>query len=164
MRTSCLTLALMLVVAAPLIADTDSRKPKASITTLSFLTGSWEGKAWGGTYRAHYTPPSGKTLLSFSQLYKKNKAVYHEFERFTIRNNTVILTPYPQGRPAKSFTLVAYTNTKKTPRAVFENPKKDFPTRIVYERTSKTQLTITLSDPHNKSKKVQVFNLNLKLK
>ena len=43
--------------------------------------------------------------------------------------------------------------------AVFENPKNDFPTKLRYERVSKDELVVTLTDPHNKSDKKQVFKL-----
>ena len=44
-------------------------------------------------------------------------------------------------------------------QAVFENPAKDWPTRIVYHRAGPDRLVITLSDPHGTSDKVETFDL-----
>ena len=43
--------------------------------------------------------------------------------------------------------------------AVFENPAKDWPTRITYQRAAADRLVITLSDPHGTSDKVERFDL-----
>lgn len=139
-------------------ASQKTPKKKASpIDGLSWLAGDWEGKQWGGEFRAYYSTPEGGKVLSFSELLRSGKVVYHEFERFETRKDSVVMTPYPKGRPAGSFTLTSVDPKKR--RAVFENPKKDFPTRIVYERESDKRLVITLTDAHGKSEKTEVFDL-----
>ena len=61
--------------------------------------------------------------------------------------------------PGGSCCLPITSLDAKAKKAVFENPKKDYPTRITYHRVA-DELTITLDDPHGKSDKSEVFKLN----
>ncbi len=135
---------LLLLAALPL-AVADEKKPEgpaAQIASMDWLAGLWRGPAWGGTFVAQYTAPEGGMILSTSKLIKEGKAVYFEFERFEASGAAVTLTPYPKGAAAATFRLTALEGR----RATFENPDKDFPTRIVYDRKADDNLVITLSD------------------
>lgn len=148
-RMGTVSVALAVVAAtSPCVGDMDD---------LKWLAGSWEGPMWGGVFRAYYSTPEGGKVLSISELVKEGRISYTEFERFEMRDGKVILTPYPAGNAADSFDLVELD--KKGCKAIFENPKKDFPTRILYQRVSDTKLEITLSDPHGGSKKIEKFDL-----
>ena len=146
-RTLCLVALLLSVSFA------GDEKPR--LDSLDWLAGSWRGAMWGGDFRAHYSTPAGGKLLSYSELLKEGKSVFYEFEKFETKDGEIYLTPYPGGRAAASFKLASVEGKKAT----FDNPKKDFPTRIVYHHKADDNLVITLSDPHGKSGKVQVFDL-----
>ena len=146
-RTLCLVALLLGVSFA------DDGKPK--LDSLNWLAGSWGGAMWGGDFKAHYSTSAGGKILSYSELLKEGKSVFYEFEKFETKGGEIYLTPYPGGRAAASFRLTS----AKDKKATSENPKKDFPTRIVYHRKADDNLVITLSDPHGKSDKVQVFDL-----
>jgi hypothetical protein len=149
MKRTPLLLALLLSVS---FAEKDS---PAKIDSLAFLSGKWSGPMWGGQFTATYTAPAGGKLLSFSELVKGGKAAFYEFEVFEATEAGLVFTPYPGGRKKETFKLAAGDATK----AVFENPDKDFPTRIEYHRVEKDRLVITLSDPHGKSGKTETFDL-----
>lgn len=144
-------LVLLLVLAAA--GAEENTKPK--LTGMTWLAGNWSGEMWGGIFHAHYGTPSHGKLLSYSRLMKGEKLAFHEFEVFSQDGDAVTLTPHPGGRPARTFQM---TEAGKS-FAVFENPKNDFPTKLRYERASKDLLVVTLTDPHNKSDKKQVFKL-----
>lgn len=133
-------------------------EPAQVLAAMDWLAGDWNGSIWGGEYHAYYSTPEGGRILSHSRLLQDGKQAFYEFEVFEARDEGVHLQPYPGGRPADGFTLASYD--KGARRAVFENPKKDFPTRIVYERVSDSELVITLSDPHGGSDKVERFELS----
>ena len=95
------------------------------LSKLGYLTGTWSGPMWGGTFRAQYGAPSGDTLLSYSRLYRDEKMAFYEFEVFEVVDRKLILTPYPGGKPAASFTLTSFD--EGSARATFESPKNDFP-------------------------------------
>ena len=113
---------------------------------------------WGGKFQTYYCTPDGGKVMSYSKLIKQDKVVFHEFEVFERSSKgEVIFRPFPQGSPAQPLTLAECD--PKSHKVVFENKKKDFPTRIVYQRVEKDRLVITLSDPFGESKKVETFDL-----
>ncbi|MHC4939596.1 MAG: DUF6265 family protein [Planctomycetota bacterium] len=141
-------LALLLLLAA------DAVTPEAQLAGLEWMAGTWSGEMWGGDFTAYYSTPKGGKVLGYSVLEKEGKQAFFEFEVFEVRNGKVAYLPYPGGRRLVHLLLTE----SKQDLAVFENPKKDFPTRITFARKGKL-LTITLSDPHNKSDKVETFKL-----
>ena len=72
-------------------------------------------------------------------------------------DDVVWLQPFPGGKKAGGFRLKELDREAR--KATFENPEKDYPTRIVYHRKSESELVITLSDPHGESEKVERFEL-----
>ena len=124
---------------------------------MGFLAGTWRGSVWGGEFTAYYSTPEGGKILSYSELRKDGDVAFHEFERFELRQDTIVFTPFPGGKPAIDLELTELD--AKNRKATFENPTKDFPTRIVYHVMEKDRLVITLSDPHRESDKTDVFDL-----
>lgn len=138
-------------------ADKTPASPEAHIESLSWLAGDWVGAIWGGEFHAYYTSPQGGRVMSYNRLIKDGRQTYHEFEVFEIEGDTVVFRPYPGGKPATPMPLVLCDPTAR--RVVFEKPEKDFPTRIEYHRATGDRLVISLTDPHNKSDKVETFDL-----
>jgi hypothetical protein len=116
-----------------------------TISDLSWLQGSWHGKIGGRDFEAHYTGAEGGQILSASKYSQGGKPAGFEFERFEQRGDSLILTPFPEGKSSVSFPLAEYDSQNR--RAVFENRAHDFPTRISYQRVRKNQLTILVSGP-----------------
>jgi hypothetical protein len=131
-------LLLALLLPLPAVAGKD---PPAKIDSLAWLAGKWSGPMWGGEFIATYNAPAGGKLLSFSELRKQGKAVFYEFEVFEATGDGLVFTPYPGGQRKETFKLT----TSEASKAVFENPDKDFPTRIEYHRRENDRLVITLS-------------------
>ncbi|MDH3591207.1 MAG: DUF6265 family protein [Planctomycetota bacterium] len=136
-------------------AEDKTTTPKDHLASLSWMAGTWKGPMWGGTFLAYYAAPSDGKMLSYSQLRSGGEMKFYEFEVFSAQDDGVALIPHPRGARAEKFKLKKIEKN----RVVFENPKKDFPTRIVYESPEKGRLKITLSAPHLKSDKTQVFDL-----
>ena len=148
---------LVLIAAAVVVAE-DEKKPSADdrLASLRWMSGTWSGEMWGGVFTAYYSTPEGGKILSYSSLTKGGKLAFYEFEKFDAQRGEVVYIPFPGGKRAAHFLLKKSSGTS----ALFENPKKDFPTRIEFVRTG-DKLVITLSDPFNKdaSGKKEVFNL-----
>lgn len=139
-------------------AEEQAARPQDVIEEMTWLAGDWSGQMWGGTYHAYYSTPEGGRIISHSRLIQEEKLAFYEFEVFEAREEQVHLQPYPGGRPADGFVLEEHDTQAR--KAVFENPEKDYPTRIVYHRVSDTELVITLSDPHGASDKIEKFELS----
>jgi hypothetical protein len=132
-----------------------------SITDLSWLEGIWRGKIGGREFEAHYTSADGGQVLSASKYIEGGNPAGFEFERFEQRGDTVMLTPFPEGKSSVSFPLAEYDAHSR--RAVFENLAHDFPTRISYQRVAKNRLTILVSGPGEDGKE-QVLTYALEKK
>lgn len=117
-----------------------------SISDLAWLEGTWRGRIGARDFETRYTGPEGGVVLSASKYSTNGKPAGFEFERFEEKNGHVVLIPYPDGKESPAtFRLTDFD--QKTRRAVFENPKHDFPTKISYQRVAEDSLTILVSGP-----------------
>jgi hypothetical protein len=101
-----------------------------SVADLAWLAGSWGFETGGRRYEEHWTAPDGGTMLGMSRTVADGRTVAHEFLRIDERDGRLVYTAWPSGQPTASFTSVAV----EAGRVVFENPRHDFPTRVIYER------------------------------
>ena len=63
-----------------------------------------------------------------------------EYLRIVERDGGLVYIAQPGGRPPTEFTLVELTKS----RAVFENPRHDYPKRIAYELSADGRLSATI--------------------
>jgi hypothetical protein len=146
-----------LIALAP-VAPQERTKAGDDLAAMDFLAGYWSGEMWGGEFHAHYSTPEGGLILSHSRLLKEGKESFYEFEVFGPASDELVwLQPFPGGSKAVGFRLEELDREAR--KATFEQPDKDFPTRIVYHRQAEDELVITLDDPHGDSDKVEVFAL-----
>jgi uncharacterized protein DUF6265 len=130
-----------------------------TISDLSWLEGTWQGRIGGRDFEAHYTGVEGGQVLSASKYSENGQPAGFEFERFEQRGDTVLLTPFPEGNSSVTFPLAEYDG--RAQRAVFENLSHDFPTRISYQRVARDRLTILVSGPGEDGKEqVLTYALN----
>jgi uncharacterized protein DUF6265 len=116
-----------------------------SISDLNWLEGTWQGEIGDRQFEARYTSPEGGQVLSASKYTKDGKPAGFEFERFEEQGDTLVLTPFPEGKSSVAFKLTELD--PKNQRVVFENPAHDFPTRISYQRVADNKLLILVSGP-----------------
>lgn len=143
-----LLLAGALLALAPALAQQASPPPAAAPAgvDLDWLEGRWSGEARFGDrppqrFLADYTSGAGGEVLSASKtLDAEGRLVAFEFERFHSREGEVVLTPFPSGREAASFTLAE----RGPRRAVFRNPSNKWPRELSYARAG-GRLTIRAS-------------------
>ncbi len=122
-------------------AHLEGRTPVAArIDTLDWLAGDWSGKRRSASIEERWSPPAGGAMLATSRTVNGGKMTAFEFLRIVEQGGTLVYVAQPGGRTATEFTLVEQGET----RAVFENPRHDFPQRITYERIDE-QLTAEIS-------------------
>jgi hypothetical protein len=132
---ACAGLALASVAAATVVPGPDLKE-------LAWLSGEWVSEAPEGWTEEHWTADRGGVMLGLNRSGKGNKATGFEFMR--IQRDTmgrVVFWASPGGKSPVGFMRTDGNRTK----AVFENPKNDYPQRVVYER-SRDVLTGTISD------------------
>lgn len=130
----------------------------AMVQQLSWLAGHWRGASDSGTYEAWYSTPEGGVILSQSKEYSGGKLIFWAFERFSVENGVVTVLPYVEGEPSVSFGLVELDPDEK--RAVFENKRNKWPTRLTYYRVQ-DRLVISASGIENGKTRESKFDLTL---
>mgnify|MGYP001496023805 CR=1 FL=1 len=116
---------------------------EAEIDDMAWLAGAWTGTrgASGATsIEERWSPPLGGAMLAVSRTVSRGKMVAFEFLRIVERDGGLVYKAQPNGTPPTEFVL---TELDKK-RAVFENPRHDFPQRIVYELSAKGRLTASI--------------------
>lgn len=116
---------------------------KAAISDLAWLVGAWVGtRGAGGTtsIEERWSPPLGGAMLAVSRTVSRERMSAFEFLRIVEREGGLVYIAQPNGAPPTEFVL-----TEMGPkRAVFENPRHDYPKRIVYELTGGGGLAATI--------------------
>jgi hypothetical protein len=94
------------------------------------MSGWWASESNGVRMEEVWTGAAGGVMLGVHRDVFPNGKVSFEFIRIEEKGGTLIYQAQPGGRPATSFPLKSESDSK----IVFENPKHDFPQRILYWR------------------------------
>lgn len=116
---------------------------KAAIGDLAWLAGAWVGTrgAQGAvSIEERWSPPLGGAMLATSRTVSRGAMSAFEFLRIVERDAGLVYIAQPNGAAPTEFTLVELGAN----RAVFENPRHDFPQRIVYERAANGDLSASI--------------------
>ena len=116
---------------------------KAAIGDLAWLAGAWVGTrgAEGATsIEERWSPPLGGAMLGVSRTVSRGKMSAFEYLRIVDRDGGLVYIAQPGGGAPTEFVLTELTTT----RAVFENPRHDYPKRIVYELSAEGGLSASI--------------------
>lgn len=115
---------------------------KAAIGDLTWLAGAWVGtRSSGSSIEERWSPPLGGAMLAVSRTVNTSgKMVAFEYLRVVERDGGLVYTAQPGGKAPTEFVLTELSST----RAVFDNPRHDYPKRIVYERSDEGGLSATI--------------------
>ena len=132
-----------MLIALALAAAPAAAEAPADLSAVEWLAGIWvteTGRSWT---EERWAPPRGGVMLGTSLSGKGDAATGYEFMRIAAdAEGRIVFWGSPEGKPAVPFRLVSSDESE----AVFENPRHDFPTRIVYRRTG-PGMTATVSGP-----------------
>lgn len=115
---------------------------KAAIGDMGWLAGAWVGtRSTGSTNEERWSPPLGGAMLAVSRsVNTSGKMFAFEYLRIVERDGGLVYVAQPGGAKGTEFVLTELTAT----RAVFENPRHDYPKRIVYELSAEGSLSATI--------------------
>jgi hypothetical protein len=102
--------------------------PSAGVDALAWMTGTWSGPSKGLEMEELWTSPRGGSMLGVHRDVKEGRTVSFEFLRIEESPAGITYWASPGGKPATPFRMVSHDGR----RVVFENPKHDFPTRVLY--------------------------------
>lgn len=109
------------------------------IEDLNWLTGVWvgaRGRTGTTAIEERWIPPAGGAMLGLSRTVSAGKMSGFEYMRIVERGEGIVYIAQPGGGQPTEFVLTELGDQ----RAVFDNPRHDFPQRIVYELTNERQL------------------------
>lgn len=95
---------------------------------LRWLVGAWSEKKGAVETQEHWIAPQGGLMLGVNRTVRTAGKSSFEFLRIAKTQTGISYFASPGGRPPVEFPLIE----SKEDRAVFENPKHDFPQRIIY--------------------------------
>ncbi len=115
---------------------------KATIDDLKWLAGAWVGKrSTGSSTEERWSPPLGGAMLAVSRSVNASGKMFgFEYLRIVERESGLVYVAQPGGGNPTEFILTEWSPT----RAVFENPRHDYPKRILYELSSEGGLRATI--------------------
>ncbi len=112
-----------------LTASLGAQGTKPALNDLAWMAGSWIGESRGIQMEEHWTAPKGNSMVGLHRDVGKGRTLLFEFLRIEQQGDQIVYLSMPNGRsPATPFALKEISGT----RVVFENPKHDFPQRIIY--------------------------------
>lgn len=115
---------------------------RAVIGDLAWLTGAWVGtRSSGSSNEERWSPPLGGAMLAVSRsVNTSGKMFAFEYLRIVERDGGLVYVAQPGGGKPTEFVLTEVSPT----RAVFENPRHDYPNHIVYELSAEGGLSATI--------------------
>lgn len=116
---------------------------KAAIGDLAWLAGAWvgtRGSEGATSIEERWSPPLGGAMLAVSRTVSRGKMNAFEFLRIVERDGGLVYIAQPGGAAPTEFVLTELGEK----RAVFDNPRHDYPKRIVYQLSAEGSLSATI--------------------
>ena len=104
------------------------------IESLAWLSGCWERRGQHGVTEEQWARPGGGSMIGFSRTVRRvadrDSTTEYEFLRVFVRDGKLVYAALPSGQRYTEFTETSAGDSSVT----FENPKHDFPQRVLYTR------------------------------
>jgi len=149
-------MALLIWIAGPLAAQEKEKDKPKSIQQLAWLAGSWKGTHQGGVFEEHWTGIAGQKMIGMGRFVRGGKTGFSEFLRLEQRKQKIVMTVLAEAQGPVPFRLIKLTATE----AVFENPKHDFPQRIIYRKLKQDGMLVRIEGLRGK----RVVGVDFRLK
>jgi hypothetical protein len=139
------TLVCSIAIAPAAMAQGTQQSP---IARLGWFAGCWQqvNRARGTVVDEQWMAPHGGTMLGMSRTIRGDSALV-EFEHLQVlqRNGRAVYHAEPSGQTPTDFEAASVSDTV----VVFENPKHDFPQRIIYRRRGADSLLARIEGTMN---------------
>jgi len=118
------------------VAQTTAETTPPSLEALSWLAGCWEGKVNLREFREEWLPLRGDIMVGASQTAVQGKMQDYEYLRLEPRADGIYYVALPSGKNEAAFRLAGMQRDGTDEIFTFQNPRDEFPQRIVYRRGS----------------------------
>ena len=120
---------------------TGKARPKAALSDVSWMEGTWVSSVGARIVEERWTPPGGGTMLAVSRTLSGERLVEFEYLRIVERDGSLVYIAQPNGRPPTEFPLTRVDGRHVT----FENPEHDFPKMVEYAAKPDGSLEASIS-------------------
>lgn len=139
-------------LAIPLLAGALAPQGRAQDTAaapkvedLAWMSGTWTCAQWGGQFYEHWMKPTGGVMVGTGQHVADGKSKFVEFMSVEADAEGIAMwmllgSPSKGPKQGMPFRLVKLSGREAT----FENPKNEFPTRIIYRFKSESSMLCRL--------------------
>ncbi|MFZ6644717.1 DUF6265 family protein [Undibacterium sp. TJN25] len=125
MRRLCIVLSLCAIA----LCHAARAAHAATVGDLDWLSGCWQSTGGEAGSEEHWLAPAGGSLLGVGRTVAQGNTVAFEFMRIQQQGDSLVFIAKPSRKPEASFPMISLQGKK----AVFENPQKDFPQRVIYQ-------------------------------
>lgn len=141
MKKLILSLATLSIIAC----QNKSEKNFDELDKLSWLVGEWENKMPEGILTETWTKANDSTFTGKTLFIKDEDTLHSEDIVLTQKGEALLYIPTVKGQNDNKPVEFKMTESKTENEFAFENPKHDYPQKIVYRKVSDTNLVATIS-------------------
>ena len=124
----------------------NAQDAKSSVNSLSWMAGCWELNENGRITTERWAKPTENLMLGTSQTVKGGKSVAFEFLRVVNNGHGLYYIARPSSAKDETPFMLLSINPNEV---IFENPKHDFPQRIIYRLGEKDSLSARIEGTQN---------------
>ena len=141
MKKLILSLATLSIIAC----QNKSEKNFDELEKMNWLVGEWENKMPEGVLTETWVAYNDSTFLGRTVFIKEKDTLHYEEIVLTQKGETLLYIPTIKGQNDDKPVEFKMTESKTENEFAFENPKHDYPQKIVYKKVSDTNLVATIS-------------------
>ena len=151
---------LLLIVTTAIIACKKSEKQN-KLQIADWLIGTWENKSDEGNMIETWTKTNDSLYVGASYFIREKDTLHSESIKLTRNADAVLYVSTVKGQNNNQ--PVTFQLTKQTPKQlVFENPKHDFPKKIVYQQITADSLVAAISGMQQGKTSSESYAMNKK--
>jgi uncharacterized protein DUF6265 len=118
------------LIAAVATSAPSHAQSSAKIEDASWLAGCWSMARTDGSTEEHWLQPAGGAMLGLSRTIRDSKMTEYEYLAIREVDGKLAYVAIPSGQKETTFPLVRLSPAE----LVFENPRHDFPQRVIYRK------------------------------
>jgi hypothetical protein len=136
---------ILAVVVVFIACQNKSEKNFDELEKMSWLVGEWENKMPDGILTETWTKANDSTFTGKTLFIRDKDTLHSEEIVLTQKGETFLYIPTVKGQNDNKPVEFKITESKIENEFAFENPKHDYPQKIVYKKVNETNLVATIS-------------------
>ena len=136
---------ILAVVVVFISCQNKSEKKFDELEKMSWLVGEWENKMPEGVLTETWSKSNDSTFIGKTLFINEKDTLHSEDIVLTQKGETLLYIPTVKGQNDDKPIEFKMMESKIENEFAFENPKHDYPQKIVYKKVNETNLVATIS-------------------